>query len=74
MLLSFNKLYRSHDLFVVQLGHVLPELAGNTKLEGQLNLEVKRVIFSSSHKGRFPINSAGLYGSTKLAVEESQLF
>ena len=69
MLLSFYKLYHSHGLFVVLLGlNLLPEVAGNTKLEGQLNLEVKRVIFSSSDKCRFPTKSAGLDGSTKLAV------
>ena len=34
--LSFNKLYRSHGLFVVQLN--LPEVAGNTKLEKTIKL------------------------------------
>ena len=53
---------------MVQFGlNVLPEVAGNTKFEGQLNLEVKTVIFSSSDKV-LPTKSAGSFGSTKLAV------
>ena len=44
--LLFNKLYHSHGLFVVLLGlNLLPEVAENTKLERQLNLEVKSEVY-----------------------------
>ena len=47
--LSFDTLQRNHGLFTVQLRlNLLPEVAGNTKLDGHLNLDVKSVSLSST--------------------------